>query len=65
MIDLIIIAIEGSVDRFCGRPRAVNPYSLAGARGYWEAWLLGWDQADFLLEIRGSEEAPRWLREAA
>lgn len=65
MIELLNIAIEGAVDRFCGRPRANNPYSHACARGHWEAWLLGWDQADFMLESRGRQEATRWLREAA
>ena len=65
MTELLNIAIEGAVDRFCGRPRAINPYSRTCAQGHWEAWLLGWDQADFLLEIRGSEEATRWLRAAA
>ena len=29
------------------------------------SWLIGWDDADHLLEQRGQEEAARWLSEAA
>ena len=65
MIDVLNVAIAGAVDRVWGRPRTLNPYSQVGARSYWEAWLLGWDQADFMLESRGRREATRWLREAA
>jgi hypothetical protein len=30
-----------------------------------EAWEYGWDEGRWLLEMRGHEEAARWLREAA
>jgi hypothetical protein len=62
---LLPVVVEGAVDRFCGRPRERNPYSYAYARDAFEAWLWGWDDADYLLEIRGREEAARWLGEAA
>ena len=61
--DLAHVAIEGAVDRFCGRPRNRNPY--ADATDEFEAWAWGWDDADYLLEIRGQKEAARWLSEAA
>lgn len=64
----IFIAIEGAVDRFCGRPRNQNPYArqITGEEwDYWDAWDLGWADADHLLDMRGQEEAARWLREAA
>jgi hypothetical protein len=64
-LDLLLIVVEGAVDRFCGRPRTANPYSFESARDGFEGWLLGWDEADLLLEMRGAEEAARWLREAA
>jgi hypothetical protein len=64
-LGIVTIAVEGAVDRFVGRPREANPYSKRYARRSWEAWLLGWDDANWLLEIRGEEEARRWLREAA
>jgi len=59
------IAVEGAVDRFCGRPQDRNPYSAEYAPQDWDAWDLGWLTADDLIEIRGAEEARRWLREAA
>jgi hypothetical protein len=62
---LVPIAVEGAVARFVGRPRNQNPYSPAAARAHFEMWAWGWDGADELLEIRGSAEAARWLREAA
>jgi hypothetical protein len=65
MTDLLLIAIEGAVDRFYGRPRGVNPYDFTFGRACWEAWLLGWDEADFLLDVQGREEAARWLPEPA
>ncbi len=65
MTDMIPIAVEGAVDRFCGRPKDANPYNLISARDWAEAWEWGWDEADFLLDIRGREEAARWLRPAA
>ena len=55
-------AVEGAVDRFCGRPLERNPYSFGSAREAYHAWELGWLEADFLLEVRGGEEASRWLR---
>jgi hypothetical protein len=64
-LGLVSIAIEGAVDRFVGRPRQANPYSYTHAREWYEAWLLGWDDASWLLEVRGQEEAARWLRQAA
>jgi hypothetical protein len=57
------IAIEGAVDRFCGRPLGQNPY--APGCDAWEWWRFGWLDADQLLEERGAEEAARWLNEAA
>lgn len=44
-----------------------DPYSPVYARYRWEAWDWGWGwtDADYLLDIRGSEEAARWLRERA
>lgn len=61
--DLAGVVVEGAVDRFCGRPLAQNPY----AAGYdaADAWAWGWGEADELLEMRGQEEATRWLNEAA
>ncbi|HZG35788.1 MAG TPA: hypothetical protein VEY87_08065 [Gaiellaceae bacterium] len=57
------IVCEGAIDAFCGRPREHNPYdpTLHAA----EAWFYGWDEGRWLLELRGQEEAARWLREAA
>ena len=62
---LICIVTEGCVDAFCGRPLARNPYCPESATDYWLAWDFGWHEARHLLEIRGREEAARWLREAA
>ena len=64
-LGLVYIAVEGAVDRFCGRPREKNPYNPACAREWFEAWALGWDDANYLLDVRGQEEIDRWLREAA
>jgi hypothetical protein len=64
-LGIVTIAVEGAVDRFCGRPRSANPYSRTYAREHFEAWDYGWDDANWLLEIRGAEEAARWLNEAA
>lgn len=63
--DLVGIVVEGATDRFCGRPRAMNPYCATHAAGWCHAWLWGWDDADWLLRIRGQEEARRWLEQAA
>jgi hypothetical protein len=64
-LEIAIIALEGAVDSFCGRPRNRNPYRFEFARWEWEAWDLGWTEANHLLELRGQAEAARWLREAA
>ena len=57
------IVCEGAVDRFLGRPRDQNPY--CPGEDSTEAWFFGWDEAGWLLEIRGMDEVRRWLREAA
>ena len=57
------IVAEGCVDRFLGRPRDQNPY--CPGEDPREAWDYGWDEGDWLLEIRGMDEVRRWLREAA
>jgi hypothetical protein len=62
---LLIVAVEGAVDRFCGRPRAANPYVRQNAPDPWRAWRDGWTEADSLLDERGAEEARRWLAQAA
>lgn len=59
------IAVEGAVDRFCGRPIDRNPYSVEMAPGDWDAWDYGWRVADELFEERAATEAARWLQEAA
>jgi hypothetical protein len=64
-LELIPIVAEGCVDRFVGRPRTRCPYDWRAASDYAEAWFVGWDNADHLLDIRGQEEARRWLEEAA
>jgi ribosome modulation factor len=64
-VEIAAISVEGAVDRFVGRPRSRCPYSLQSARALAECWLLGWDEANGLLEIRGQEEAARWLRGTA
>ena len=64
-LGLVTIVVEGAVDRFCGRPREANPYSEKYARQWFEAWLFGWDDASWLLEMRGQDEVRRWLGEAA
>jgi hypothetical protein len=64
-LEIALIALEGAVDSFCGRPRGKNPYSYPFARWEWEAWDLGWIEAKHLLGLRGQAEAARWLREAA
>src|SRR5690348_2710301 len=60
-----LIAVEGAVDRFCGRPLLANPYVRQNAANGWAAWREGWLDADSLLELRGQAEANRWLTEAA
>lgn len=59
------IIVEGAVDRFCGRPPDRNPYCEQNAQEAWGAWAFGWQEADWYLDVRGQEEAARWLREAA
>jgi hypothetical protein len=63
-LDLLLVVVEGAVDRFCGRPRTANPYSFESVRDGHEAWLMAWDETDLLLEMRGAEEAARWLAAA-
>jgi hypothetical protein len=65
VLDLVYVALEAAVDAFCGRPREANPYSREYARDDYEMWDLAWVEARELLELRGEEEAARWLREAA
>jgi hypothetical protein len=62
---LPLICVEGAVDMILGRPRSQNPYCRDHARECWSSWDLGWHEASELLEMRGQEEASRWLREAA
>ena len=57
------VVCEGAIDRFLGRPRDENPY--CGGQDSAEAWEYGWDEAEWLLEIRGMDEVRRWLREAS
>jgi len=59
------IAVEGAVDRFCGRPFDRNPYNPNAALEQFVAWEYGWQEAEYLLGIRGREEASRWRAEAA
>ena len=58
------IIVEGAVDRFCGRPQHANPYSPEYAAEAWHASQFGWTEADWYLDIRGQEEARRWLGDA-
>ena len=60
-----VIAVEGAVDHFCGRPYDRNPYCRVTATVEWQSWNLGWTEAAQFLADRGQEEASRWLREAA
>lgn len=59
------VLIEGATDYYCGRPRGENPYSYTSALDAHFAWAWGWDEAKMQLELRGQEEAARWLSEAA
>jgi hypothetical protein len=56
------IVVEGTVDRFCGRPQNRNPYAAGSDSA--EAWDYGWAEADETLELRGQQEAARWLTRA-
>ncbi len=60
-LELAPIVLEGGVDAFCGRPRGENPYDPESAADAWTAWLWGHDEATEQLEVRGQEEAARWL----
>lgn len=64
-VELLMVAAEGCVDYFVGRPRDRNPYNPVSARDDYEAWLIGWDDAQWLREARGQEAAARWLHDAA
>lgn len=57
------VVCEGAVDAFCGRPREQNPYNET--LDAHEAWTYGWDEGRWLLEVRGDEEATRWLGDAS
>ena len=59
------IIVEGAVDRFVGRPRDANPYSEDYAEQAWHSWDFGWQTGGWYLDVRGQEEAARWLRDAA
>jgi hypothetical protein len=59
------IIVEGAVDRFCGRPRDRNPYCQENGQEAWSSWDFGWHNADWYLDVRGEEEASRWLQDAA
>ncbi len=65
LVEQASIVVEGAVDRFCGRPRDRNPYCRENAEQAWHSWDFGWTEADWYLDIRGQEEARRWLGEAA
>jgi hypothetical protein len=57
------VVVEGAADRWCGRPQSQNPY--AGGLDAYEAWDWGWQEADWIFDIRATDEVRRWLREAA
>jgi len=63
--DYLGVICEGCVDRFCGRPLEANPYHPVYATEAHATWQLAWKEAEALLDMRGQEEASRWLREAA
>ena len=58
-----LIAVEGTVDRFCGRPPDKNPDCRATDE--WASWDFGWIEAGCFPADRGQQEAARWLSEAA
>ena len=64
-VELAGILIEGATDYYCGRPKSANPYCERTAMEAAYAWSWGHDEAREQLELRGQEEAARWLREAA
>lgn len=59
------VVVEGAVDHVCGRPIDRNPYSRGSAGDAADAWDYGWEEAAWVIDMRGQEEAARWLREAA
>jgi hypothetical protein len=63
--DSLGVIVEGACDRFFGRPVEANPYHPLYAMDAYAAWSVAWTEADWLIDIRGQEEASRWLREAA
>lgn len=63
MIGLFPIVVEGAIDRCIGRARETNPYNFVDARDHWEAWAWGWDDADYLISVRGRGEVTRWSPE--
>jgi hypothetical protein len=63
--DYLGVIVEACVDCFCGRPLDANPYNPIHAMDAYAAWTVAWKEAEAVLEMRGQEEAARWLREAA
>jgi ribosome modulation factor len=59
------VLVEGATDMFCGRPKDANPYCPETAADARYVWDWGWDEARDQLDVRGQEEAARWLRAAA
>jgi hypothetical protein len=59
------VVAEGVADAIFGRPITANPYDPRFAAEAHAAWAIGWREGRWHLEIRGQEEAARWLREAA
>jgi len=64
-LDMLGVICEACVDRFAGRPYDANPYCTDNAPEAHAAWAIAWREAGDLLDMRGQEEASRWLREAA
>lgn len=60
-VELATVLVEGAVDHIAGRPRSDCPYSPLSALDLHAAWLMGWDECAEQLELRGQEEAARWL----
>ena len=48
------IVTEGAVDRFLGRPRDQNPYTPG--QDSTEAWDYGWEEGNYLVDVRGMDE---------
>ena len=49
----------------CGRPISRNPYCLENAAEAHAAWTMGWREFDWYFQIRGQDEAARWLAAAS